>query len=161
MYKSLIFLGSLIRVEVLPLHFNLGDDLLLEHDFSLVKYTLRFNQKLTIRLYLQTKKFFSSNSYKILCFQVRIFLIIPTWMFCQWITCFRSCKYLFIRDTWKTLCTQMRLGKANPYAIGPTLSNIWKGPQNLGANLAQETHLKVFLFGLIRTYTWSPTSHSQ
>ena len=88
-------------------------------------------------------------------------MLFTTWMFCQWIMCLGSWTYRFNNDTWKTLCTQMWLGSANRYATGPTLSNIWKGPQNLGASFAQDAQLNVLFFGLIRTYTWSPTSYSR
>ena len=48
-------------------------------------------------------------------------------------------------------------GNANWYATGPTLENILKGPQYLGANLTQLPNFKEIFLGLTFMKTCSPT----
>ena len=65
--------------------------------------------------------------------------------------------YIFKKKIWKTLWTLRFGGKANWYATDPTLDNISKGPQYLGASLAQLPNFKELFMGFTSMKTCSPT----
>ena len=75
----------------------------------------------------------------------------------QFITWVASCTYLFKTEIWKTLWNFRLGGKSSWNATCPILDNISKGPQYLGANLAQLPNFKELFLGLTFMKTCSPT----
>ena len=110
---TLQFPSCFIWTEVIPLHFYLSNGAILEKKIPHVENTIRFHLKISFRFYLNIIPVDHMSSIVHILFQ-----------------------YGNMKDI-------LRLGgKANWYAIGPTLANISNGPQYLGANLAQLPNLK-------------------
>ena len=111
-----------------PLHLYLSNAVISEKKIPLVENTVRFHLKISSRFYLNNIPVGHMSSIVHILFQ-----------------------YGNMKDI-------LRLGgKANWYAIGPTLANISNGPQYLGANLAQLPHLKEFFLGFTLKNACSPS----
>ena len=72
-----------------------------------------------------------------------------------------SWTYFFNKETWNTLWIIRLAGSAIWYATSPIQASISKGPQNLGAILAQFPSFSEIFQALTFKYTWSPAWNSK